>query len=208
MPRLNISVTSWYLLSISPRPSFMNPVTWSALSHESLIGPLSELVDAQPNKAPLYLNADGVRSKLIEIFNDPRLYVHARRVHDTSVNAIYEQAEKASQVAIFMRGHKNPDINTLANIKYSSNGSNPTPQSTILTNVMLSSDTLEDLYSAIPCPSNETLDERVADGTFVGYGTGCSERMGFGGPVSLDRPLDYYNRLYQQACRSYLKPAQ
>ncbi len=35
-----------------------------------------------------------MRSKLIDIYNDPRLYVHARRVHDTSVNAIYDQAEK------------------------------------------------------------------------------------------------------------------
>ncbi|KAH9031059.1 hypothetical protein EDB84DRAFT_1676809 [Lactarius hengduanensis] len=98
----------------------MNPVTWSALSHELLVGPLSELVDvgdflrgacnnsasvftpeplallqqARCRPSPLYLNADDVRSKLIEIFNDPRLYVHARRVHDTSVNAIYEQAER------------------------------------------------------------------------------------------------------------------
>ena len=35
-----------------------------------------------------------MRSKLADIFNDPRLYVHARRVHDTSVNTIYEQAER------------------------------------------------------------------------------------------------------------------
>jgi snRNA-activating protein complex subunit 3 len=35
-----------------------------------------------------------VRSKLADIFNDPRLYVHARRVHDTSVNTTYELGEK------------------------------------------------------------------------------------------------------------------
>lgn len=35
-----------------------------------------------------------MRSEVIEILNDPRLYVHARRVHDTSVNTIYELAEK------------------------------------------------------------------------------------------------------------------
>lgn len=112
-----------------------------------------------------------MRSKLTDIFNDPRLYVHARRVHDTSVNAIYELAEKNTskkrkrkrevvseledtpdltalkkcladiklkswpyvitdvvvicvgdvlrlpqEAAIFMRGPKNSDINTLAEI--------------------------------------------------------------------------------------------
>ncbi|KAH9037854.1 hypothetical protein EDB85DRAFT_2197055 [Lactarius pseudohatsudake] len=230
MPRLSISVISWYFLSIGPRPSFMNPVTWSALSHELLIGPLSELVDlgdflrgARDNSVsvftpePLALLQQARRRpsptrrmQLIEIFNDPRLYVHARRVHDTSVNAIYEQAERNTskkrkrkpevvseledtpdltalrkgladikpkswplplEAAIFMRGPKNSDINTLAGIKYSSNGSNLAPQSTI---VVVSA--LEDLYNAIPCPSNETPDERVVDGTFVGYGTGCSTR--------------------------------
>ena len=35
-----------------------------------------------------------MRSEITEILNDPRLYVHARRVHDTSVNTIYELAER------------------------------------------------------------------------------------------------------------------
>ena len=35
-----------------------------------------------------------MRSELTEILSDPRLYVHARRVHDTSVNTIYELAER------------------------------------------------------------------------------------------------------------------
>ena len=42
--------------------------------------------------------------------------------------------------------------------------------------VVLSSNTLEDLYSVIPCPSNEIPDECVMDGTFVGYGTGSPTR--------------------------------
>ncbi|KAH9016101.1 hypothetical protein EDB84DRAFT_1443249 [Lactarius hengduanensis] len=178
MPRLSISVTSWYLLSIGPRPSFMNPVTWSALSHELLIGPLSELVEvgdflrgARDNSASVFTPEPLplLQQARYHIFNDPRLYVHARRVHDTSVNAIYEQAERNTskkrkrkpevvseledtpdltalkkglanikskslplppEAAIFMRGPKNSDINTLAEIKYSSNGSNPAPQST------------------------------------------------------------------------------
>ncbi|KAH9061338.1 snRNA-activating protein of 50kDa MW C terminal-domain-containing protein [Lactarius vividus] len=235
----------------------MNPVTWSALSHESLIGPPSKLIDigdflrGTRDNAPLQQAADDVgpaqqgaimsecsvddvRSKLIDIFNDPRLYVHARRVHDTSVNAIYEQAERNTskkrkrkrevvselddtpdltalkkgladiklkswslppEAAVFMRGPKNSDINTLAEIKYSSNGSNPAPQSTVVVvsvynrlawsynfvyrssqHVVLSSNTLEELYNVIPCPSNETPDERVVDGAFIGYGTGSPTR--------------------------------
>ncbi|KAH9083455.1 snRNA-activating protein of 50kDa MW C terminal-domain-containing protein [Lactarius deliciosus] len=243
----------------------MNPVTWSALSHESLIGPPSELIDVgdflrgtRDSSASVFTplaplqqaaddvgsgqegaiesecSVDDVRSKLIDIFNDPRLYVHARRVHDTSVNVIYEQAERNTskkrkrkrevvseledtpdltvlkkgladiklkswplppEAAVFMRGPKNSDINTLAEIKYSSNRSNPAPQTTVVVvsvynrlawsynfvyrssqHVMLSSNTLEELYNVIPCPSNETPDERVVDGTFVGYGTGSSTR--------------------------------
>ncbi|KAI9442163.1 snRNA-activating protein of 50kDa MW C terminal-domain-containing protein [Lactarius indigo] len=243
----------------------MNPVTWSALSHESLIGPPSELVDvgdflrgARDSLAPVFTpstplqqavadidpaqhgaimsecSVDDVRSKLVDIFNDPRLYVHARRVHDTSVNAIYEQAERNTskkrkrkrevvseledtpdltalkkgladvklkswplppEAAVFMRGPKNSDINTLAEIKYSSNGSNPLPQSTVVVisvynrlawsynfvyrssqHVVLSSNTLEELHNVIPCPSNEIPDECVVDGTFVRYGTGSSTR--------------------------------
>ncbi|KAH8994890.1 hypothetical protein EDB92DRAFT_1814852 [Lactarius akahatsu] len=167
-------------------------------------------------------SVDEVCSKLIEIFNDPRLYVHARRVHDTSVNAIYEQAEKnrskkrkrkrevvseledtpdltalkkgladiklkswplPPEAAVFMRGPKNSDINTLAEIKYSSNGSNPAPQSTIVVvsiynrlawsynvahNMSCYLPKLLKIYDAIPCPTNETPDERMMDGTFVG----------------------------------------
>jgi hypothetical protein len=33
-------------------------------------------------------------SKLTDIFNDLRLYVHARHAHDTSVNDIYDLAER------------------------------------------------------------------------------------------------------------------
>lgn len=151
------------------------------------------------------------------------------RVHDTSVNVIYEQAERNTskkrkrkrevvseledtpdltalkkgladiklkswplppEAAVFMRGPKNSDINTLAEIKHSSNRSNPAPQTTVVVvsvynrlawsynfvyrssqHVMLSSNTLEELYNVIPCPSNEIPDERVVDGTFVGYGS-------------------------------------
>ena len=42
--------------------------------------------------------------------------------------------------------------------------------------IVLSSNTLEELYNVIPCPSNEIPDERVVDGSFVEYGTGSSTR--------------------------------
>jgi snRNA-activating protein complex subunit 3 len=42
--------------------------------------------------------------------------------------------------------------------------------------VVLSSNSLEDLYAVIPCPSNEIPDECVVDGTFVEYGAGSSSR--------------------------------
>ena len=35
-----------------------------------------------------------MRLKVSDIFNDPRLYVHARRVHDASVNTTHELAER------------------------------------------------------------------------------------------------------------------
>jgi hypothetical protein len=35
-----------------------------------------------------------MRSKLTDIFNDPRLYVHTRHAHDTSVNDVYDLAER------------------------------------------------------------------------------------------------------------------
>jgi hypothetical protein len=38
-----------------------------------------------------------MRSKLTEIFNDPRLYVHTRHAHDTSVNDVYDLAERKTQ---------------------------------------------------------------------------------------------------------------
>ncbi|KAF8274461.1 snRNA-activating protein of 50kDa MW C terminal-domain-containing protein [Lactarius quietus] len=238
----------------------MNPVPWTALSHESLIGPSSELVnvgdflrgasdvftpsalqeaadDADSTQQGAIMSecsVDDVRSKLTEILNDPRLYVHARRVHDTSVNTIYELAERNTskkrkrkrevvseledtpdltalkkgladvklkswplpqEAAVFMRGPKNSDINTLTEIKCSNNGSNPAPQSAVIVvsvynrlawsynfvyrgsqHVVLSSNTLDELYTVIPCPSNEIPDERTVDGNFVGYGTGSSTR--------------------------------
>jgi len=99
------------------------------------------------------------------------------------------------EAAVFMRGPKNSDVNTLTEIKYSSNASNSSPQSAVVVvsvynrlawsynfvyrgsqHIVLSSNTLEDLYTVIPCPSNEIPDERVVDGTFVGYGAGSSTR--------------------------------
>jgi len=41
-----------------------------------------------------YPSVDAIRSKVSDIFNDPRLYVYARRVHDTSVNTTHESAER------------------------------------------------------------------------------------------------------------------
>jgi len=94
-----------------------------------------------------------------------------------------------------MRGPKNSDINTLAEIKYSSNGSSPAPQSIVVVvsvynrlawsynfvyrssqHVVLSSTTLEELYNVIPCPSNEIPDECVVDESFVGYRADSSSR--------------------------------
>jgi len=41
---------------------------------------------------------------------------------------------------------------------------------------VLSSNTLEELYNVIPCPSNEIPDECMIEGTFVGYEAGSSTR--------------------------------
>ena len=41
--------------------------------------------------------------------------------------------------------------------------------------VVLSSNTLGELYDVIPCPSNELPDESMVDGTFVGYDPGPSK---------------------------------
>ena len=41
--------------------------------------------------------------------------------------------------------------------------------------VVLSSNTLGELYNVIPCPSNELPDESMVDGTFVGYDSGPSK---------------------------------
>ena len=40
---------------------------------------------------------------------------------------------------------------------------------------VLSSNTLEELYDVIPCPSNELPDESTVDGAFVGYESGPSK---------------------------------
>lgn len=42
--------------------------------------------------------------------------------------------------------------------------------------VVLSCNSLEELFTVIPCPSNEIPDECIVDETFVGYETGSSTR--------------------------------
>ncbi|KAI0254056.1 snRNA-activating protein of 50kDa MW C terminal-domain-containing protein [Lactifluus subvellereus] len=245
----------------------MSTVTLSAASHESHIGPSSQLIhiddflcEARNNVAhasmasDLSLQAaqgvdpvlqddiaaecciDDLRSKLADIFNDPRLYVNTRHVHDTSVNDIYDLAERGTQgkrkrkrevvseledtpdiialkedlaaiklrswplpqeAAVFVRGPKNSDLNTLTEIKRANNGSGPAPHSVMVTvsvynrlawsynfvyrssqHAVLSSNTLGELYDVIPCPSNELPDDRTVDGRFVGYEPGPSKRPG------------------------------
>jgi len=39
-------------------------------------------------------SVDDIRSKISDIFDDTRLYVHARHIHDASVNAVYDLAER------------------------------------------------------------------------------------------------------------------
>ncbi|KAI0266796.1 snRNA-activating protein of 50kDa MW C terminal-domain-containing protein [Gloeopeniophorella convolvens] len=183
-----------------------------------------------------YSSVDDVRSKLTDVFNDPHLYVHARSVHDISVNTIHDLAESSAsnkrkrkrevvseqqntpelvsfknnlsniklkswplpqEAAVFMRGPKNSDINTLAEIKLSSKGSRPPSESAIVVfsvytrlvwshnfvyrssqHVVLSSQTLGDLYGIVPCPSNEFSDERIVDGAFGGYEPGPPRNLG------------------------------
>ncbi|KAI9508786.1 snRNA-activating protein of 50kDa MW C terminal-domain-containing protein [Russula earlei] len=246
--------------------TLMSSVTWSAASNESLIGPPSEpihigefLGSARDNVAcasaapasPQQVaggvnpsqdsivsecNIDDIRSKLSDIFDDPRLYVHARHVHDTSVNTTYDLADRSSsgkrkrkrevvseledtpnlialkdglaniklnswplpqEAAVFIRGPKNSDINTLTEIKRAKNGSAAAALSAVVTisvynrlswsynfvyrssqHAVLSSNTLGELYDVIPCTSNELSDESTLDGTFVGYEPGPSKHPG------------------------------
>ncbi|KAF8482904.1 snRNA-activating protein of 50kDa MW C terminal-domain-containing protein, partial [Russula ochroleuca] len=233
-------------------------------SHESLIGPPSELIHIDDflrssceSAARVFTlpglpeqisegvdpelqdsivsecSVDDVCSKLSDIFNDPRLYVHARRVHDSSVNTAHDLAERNTsgkrkrkrevvsepedtpdlialkgdladiklkswplpqEAAVFIRGPKNSDINTLTEIKQAKNGSTPDPHSAVVMvsvynrltwsynfvyrssqHAVLSSNTLAELHNVIPCPSNELPDESTADGTFVGYESGPSK---------------------------------
>ncbi|KAI0305718.1 snRNA-activating protein of 50kDa MW C terminal-domain-containing protein [Multifurca ochricompacta] len=245
----------------------MSSVTCSTASHESFIGPSSELIDiddfllsVRNNSAHVFIpppdffpqaaesvnprrqddiasecGVDDVRSKVTSIFNDPRLYVHARQIHDTAVNSIYDLAERKKsgkrkrkrevlskledtpdlvalknglgniklrswplpqEAAIFIRGPKNSDLNTLTEIKYTKEISNPASHSAVVTvsiynrlawsynfvyrgsqHAVLSSNTLGDLYDVIPCPSNEMPGERTAHGTgtFIGYESGHSK---------------------------------
>ncbi|KAI0264797.1 hypothetical protein BGY98DRAFT_1039103 [Russula aff. rugulosa BPL654] len=232
----------------------MASATWTAASHESLIGPPSELIHINdflrssgdsgadvptvPEQSSEGIDptlhdsiasecsVDDIRSKVSDIFNDPRLYVYARRVHDTSVNTTHELAERnksgkrkrkrevvsepedtpdliamksdlaniklkswplPQEAAVFIRGPKNSDINTLTEIKQAKNGSTPDPHSAVVTvsvynrltwsynfvyrssqHAVLSSNTLGELYNVIPCPSKELPDESTVDGLLVG----------------------------------------
>jgi snRNA-activating protein complex subunit 3 len=79
--------------------------------------------------------------------------------------------------------------------KHVNEGSSPPPHSAVVTvsvynrlawsynfvyrssqHAVLSSNTLGELYSVIPCPSNELPDERTVDEKFVGYESGPPKR--------------------------------
>ncbi|KAH9960424.1 snRNA-activating protein of 50kDa MW C terminal-domain-containing protein [Russula dissimulans] len=266
----------------------MGSVTWSAASHESLIGPPSELiniadflrsarnsgaypfaapdapqqivegVDHQPQDSILSeCRVDDISSKLCDVFNDPRLYVHARHVHDASVNTAYDLADRNTTVkrkrkrevvsdledtpnlmslkgsladiklqswplpqeaAVFIRGPKNSDINTLTEIKHAKDGSAAAANPAVVTvsvytrlswsynfvyrssqHAVLSSNTIGQLYDVLHCPSNELPDESTVDESFVGYEPGPSKRpsgcvvviegTAYGGGLSQTRTL-------------------
>ena len=68
--------------------------------------------------------------KVSNVFNDPRLYVHARRVHDTSINTTHELAEgnnpgkRKRKREVVSEPEETPDLiamkGDLANIKLKS----------------------------------------------------------------------------------------
>ncbi|KAI0051895.1 hypothetical protein FA95DRAFT_1533835 [Auriscalpium vulgare] len=92
--------------------------------------------------------------------------------------------------ALYTRGPKNSDINTLANIKKCGDGSDAFVHSAVITisvhnrvswthnyvsrfsqHAVLSDQTMGDLFDVIPCPFNELPQESQEDGQFVGYGS-------------------------------------
>ncbi|KAI0321160.1 snRNA-activating protein of 50kDa MW C terminal-domain-containing protein [Amylostereum chailletii] len=168
-----------------------------------------------------------IESKLSDVMKDPRLYAHVRQVHDTSLHAIYETAQKRTKrkrkrevlasaertelpelsalkeqlegikleswpltqnAALFIRGPKHTDINTLAEVKRAPDGASAPKRGALLTitvynrvswswnfvarssqHAVLSSQTLGDLYEVIPCTSNEMPQEQYDNGVFAGY---------------------------------------
>jgi hypothetical protein len=152
----------------------MHSATWTAASHESLIGPPSELIHIidflrgsrdsvaltsahlwhvsedvdsaeqdpimsecrwvpRTNDGITLLcrqSVDDICSKISDIFNNPRLYVHARHIHDASVNAVYDLAERNApgkrkrKREIISEMEETPDLialkNDLADIKLKS----------------------------------------------------------------------------------------
>jgi len=108
-----------------------------------------------------------------------------------------DQHRLPQEAAVFIRGPKNSDINTLTEIKQAKNGSTPDPHPAVVTvsvynrltwsynfvyrssqHVVLSSNTLGELYNVIPCPSKELPDESTVDGLLVGYESGPSKYPG------------------------------
>ncbi|KAI0066140.1 hypothetical protein BV25DRAFT_1905765 [Artomyces pyxidatus] len=169
-----------------------------------------------------------IASSLTGILNDPRLYAHARLIHDTSVNDIHEGADRNApnkrkrkrevipspsedvaelsafkekleglrleswplpqDAAVYLRGPKNSDVNTLVEIKKTADSAEAPAQSALITvtvhnrvawshnfvsrcsqHAVLSTQTLGDLFEIIPCPSNETPREMTENDKFVGY---------------------------------------
>jgi snRNA-activating protein complex subunit 3 len=99
--------------------------------------------------------------------------------------------------ALFMRAPKNSDLNVLTAIKKSASVDPSSPSHSALISLtvhnrlswghnllsrssqhaLLASQTLGDLFEAIPCTSNEIPKERIANGKVVGYETPTAENL-------------------------------
>lgn len=198
-----------------------------------------------------------IKSSIEELLDNPTLYAHITKTHDTNVYLIHEHADTSGRrkrrrpalldpahevpavtalqktldtvqlkswqyvsnlihleldadtairlmldSALFMRAPKNSDQNVLTAIKKSVDPSSSSQsehsslsQKTALISLtvhnrlswghnllsrssqhaLLASQTLGDLFEAVPCTSNEIPEERLANGEIVGYKTSTAE---------------------------------
>ncbi|KIM91888.1 hypothetical protein PILCRDRAFT_809875 [Piloderma croceum F 1598] len=181
-----------------------------------------------------------IKSSIEEMLDNPTLYAHITKTHDTNVYLIHEHADTSGRrkrkrpalldpaheapavtalqktldsvqlkswqlmldSALFMRAPKNSDLNVLTAIKKSVDPSSSSQfehtsssRKTALISLtvynrlswghnllsrssqhaLLASQTLGDLFEAIPCTSNEIPEERMVNGEIVGYETPTAE---------------------------------